>query len=69
MTLKDVLLTVALDSCLKGAIGYEFVDSIVFKRLERRESRAVRITGAVEDEFGNSLPGVTVLWEVRQYDD
>ena len=66
LTLKDVLLTVALDSCLKGsAIGYEFVGtSIVFKRLERREeSRAVRITGAVEDEFGNSLPGVTVLVE------
>ena len=36
-----MLLTVALDSCLKGsAIGYEFVGtSIVFKRLERREER------------------------------
>lgn len=66
LTLKKVLLTVALDSCLKGsAIGYEFVGtSIVFKRLVKTTStKALTIIGSVEDEFGNPLPGVTVLVE------
>lgn len=44
LTLKNVLLTMALDSCLQGSsIGYEFVGtSIVFKRLAKQAGKKSR---------------------------
>lgn len=67
LSLKQVALTVALDSCLRGtSLGYEFVgDQIILKRIKKQASArsGKTISGNVKDQKGNTLPGVAVLIE------
>lgn len=61
---KNVPLSVALDSCLKGsAVGYEFVgEQVIFKRVESRGvTKSRKITGVVVDERGEPLPGASIV--------
>lgn len=64
MQLKNVALSVALDSCLKGAlIGYEFVgDQVILKRQkENKQGQSKKVSGKVIDQTGAPLPGVGIV--------
>lgn len=66
LNLRQVALTVALDSCFKGtSVGYELVgDQVILKRIRQNQQPQVRrISGTVTDSQGAPLPGVGIIIE------
>lgn len=66
LNLRQVALTVALDSCFKGtSVGYELVgDQVILKRIRQNQQPQVRrISGTVTDRQGAPLPGVGIIIE------
>jgi len=62
--LEQVALSVALDSCLKGAsLGYEIIgNQVIIKRVKKTEGlQGRKVSGKVMDRTGTPLPGVTVM--------
>lgn len=59
--LKEATIPQILDAALKGTnLTYEVSENTVIIRQKTETSKGYKVTGVVEDEKGNKLPGVTI---------